>query len=40
MNVAGEGQAAAYGYVGSLLGVPCWTDSNSPTDISAIRTPS
>jgi len=33
-NVFGVGEAARYGLVGSLQGVPVWTDANIPTSIS------
>lgn len=34
-NASGIGEAAAYGNVGQVLGVPVWTDANVPTTVSS-----
>ncbi len=35
MNAFGSGQAAAYGYVGVVQGLPVYTDANIPTTLSS-----
>jgi HK97 family phage major capsid protein len=34
-NAIGTGEAAAYGLVGEIAGVPTWTDANVPTTLSS-----